>query len=161
MIFNIACANAADHTAKLHVLIIVNIFVPGTYIVTLLPELYFLKQSHVLPSSFLWNLIVATVVAHYGCYSAKVFANALKHFDFHQHTVPVQVTAHQTGVQFVPDKEHPVWIPAIWAVTCKFSIGDITNSWKQCRCSRLMGKTMCLNSTNQGLFKLSSVLMIK
>ena len=46
------------------------------------------------------------------------------------------------------------------AVTCKFSVDNVTNSWKQCRCSCLTGKIACLNLTNQGLLKLSSVLMM-
>jgi len=54
-------------------------------------------------------LIVATIATHYGRYGVRVFANASKHFDFHQYTVPVlQVTAHQTGVQFVHHREYPV-----------------------------------------------------
>ena len=39
------------------------------------------------------------------------------------------------------------------AATCNFSVGDVTNSWQQCRCSCLTGKTECLNLTNQRLFK--------
>jgi len=43
------------------------------------------------------------------------------------------------------------------AATWKFSVGDVTNSWKQWRYSRLKRKIACLNSTNQRLFILSSV----
>jgi len=71
---------------------------------------------------FRWNLIVITIASNYGCYSVRVFANASKHFDFHQHTGPMELTARQNGVQFVPYREHPVWIRPIRVCTCKFSM---------------------------------------
>jgi len=91
-------------------------------VVPLLPELYFLKESHVMLPFFRWNLIVITIASNYGCYSVRVFANASKHFDFHQHTGPMQLTAWQNRVQFVPYREHPVWIWPIRVCTCKFSM---------------------------------------
>jgi len=57
-------------------------------------------------------LIVVNIAANDCRYSVQVFANASKRLDIHQHTVLVQVTARQL-VQFVPHREHPVWIRPI------------------------------------------------
>jgi len=58
-------------------------------------------------------LIVVNIAANYFRYSVRVFANASKRLDIHQHTERVQVTARQLWVQFVPHREHPVWIRPI------------------------------------------------
>ena len=60
-------------------------------------------------------MIVSIIAAQYGRYSVKAFANASKHFDFHQHTVPSKVKARQNGVELDQSRTG----------TWKLSVGDV------------------------------------
>jgi hypothetical protein len=91
------------------------------------------------------------------CYSERVFANASRHFDFHQHTVPVYDLWYQCRLQdarteFSSNLTENTWFEfdQSEAVTCKFSVGDVSNSWQHCRCSHLTGKNLVFKFDQSG-----------
>jgi len=65
-------------------------------------------------------------------------------------------SARYKWVHFVPPRERPVLFDQSEAGTCTLSVGYVTNSWEQCRCLRLTDNAEFLNSTDEGLERVSS-----